>query len=380
MLVSEIHATALRHSHLAEMRTMIGTTLTVRTFATLLLAMLGCLQPARSSVTRDDNAELLRPCRVSAYLWQDDTAPPKAAVVLVHGFTQQGKSVEVLATRLAQERFLVVSLDQRGHGRWHYQAVGDAFQPEGMVHKPESATGKPVRTARKQEGNRLRVGEQVDYRASVEDLKRLVKTLKQAHPELSLYCIGESAGGGIVAEAARAPDSGIDGVVLCSPGSRPRIYNVFWVITDFFRNVYRLNHPVDLRRYIRTYASHDPRVVEEMIAEPLDRNELSGRELLRTVMFIHHIKADLKHMPDHVPLLVLQGRRDRIVQPRTVPGIVRGARTRDKSLVILPDYGHVLIGTSFVTPTVSGTISAWLDARLQHGALSASRKMSPDVK
>lgn len=332
----------------AGLRIMNGRALFLDIFAASLLGLLLYALPADSAVIRDDDAELLRPCHVSAYVWRDESAPPKAVVVLVHGFTQHGKSPERLALKLAQAQYLVISLDQRGHGRWHSKA--------------------------------RKTHNLADYKASLEDLKRLLMALKESYPGLSLYCIGESAGGVIVAEAAQNPTSGIDGIVLCSPGSRPRIYNLFWVIADFVRNVYRLNHPVNLRRYIRKYASEDPRVVEEMIAEPLDRNELSGRELLRTVSFIHHVKSALKRMPDNIPLLVIQGTQDRIVQPRTVPGIVRGARSRDKSLVLLPDNGHVLIGTSYITPVVSEAITTWLDTRFRTGALSAARHVAPVAK
>ncbi|HEY9784872.1 MAG TPA: alpha/beta fold hydrolase [Candidatus Obscuribacterales bacterium] len=336
-----------------------GKALVLDVCAASLLGLFSCILPGNSEVMRDDDPELLRPCQISAYLFRDERLPPKAIVVIVHGFTQNGRSPEALALRLAQAQYMVVSLDQRGHGRWHYKAAGPASDLQGKTKR----------------ACRL-----VDYKASIEDLKQLVRALKEAYPELPLYCIGESAGGVIVAESALSKSSGIDGIVLCSPGSRPRIYNLLWVIKDFVCNVYRLNHPVDLRRYIRKYASNDPRVVEEMIAEPLDRNELSGRELLRTVSFIHHIKSAVKRVPDHIPLLVIQGKQDHIVQPRTVLAIVRGASARDKSLVYFPKYGHVLIGTSYIQPGVSEAITTWLDARFRAGCLSASRNIAPAAK
>jgi alpha-beta hydrolase superfamily lysophospholipase len=322
--------------------------LTLALYAAVLASQIIPCAPVQAQTLRDDDAKIVQLCQVPAYVWSDDEVTPKGMVILVHGFTQQGKSVEVLAKALAHMGYLVISPDQRGHGRWHYK---------------DQSTGSFG-------------GDMVDYKASINDIEKLIKAAKDLHPELSLFCLGESAGAAIVAEAASRQPENVSGVILCSAGRYPRIYNVFWVVKDFLCNVYRLNHPINLRPYIKQYASDDPRIVDEMVNEPLDRNELSGRELLRTVAFIRRTtKHALKHLPSDVPLLVMQGKLDHIVQSRTVAPMVRKAKARDKNYVVFPDCGHVLVGTSYIRPVVSETIENWIDKRTRVTNLSASSRM-----
>ncbi len=298
--------------------------------------------PAGAEVVRDDNSSLSQESGVPGYIWQQTESSPKAVVVLVHGFTQQAKSFDTLATNLAQDGYLVFAMDQRGHGRWD-----------------RSGRKRPV----------------VDYWRSVGDLQQVISRLKQDYPALSIYCIGESAGAGIVAQAAKKADCGINGMVLGSAGTRIRVYNIFWLTRDFLSNIFRLNHPINVRGYISAYASPDADVVREMVNEPLNRNELSGRELLRTGAFIWHNDSALKHGSENIPLLLLQGGKDHIVQRRTVKPLFRHARAAEKDMVVFQNYGHVLMGTRYIHPEVSKTIENWLDSRYR-STLSASAPSS----
>jgi alpha-beta hydrolase superfamily lysophospholipase len=320
-----------------------------------LTCLVGALTlPAQARVVRQDEGQIASDCRVSAYQWNDDSSAPKAIVVIVHGFTQEGKSAEVLATQLAENHYLVLSLDQRGHGRWMHD---DWSNRSG--------------------GKRRRSGRKVDYGDSENDLLRVCRVSKEMYPDIPLFCIGESAGSALVVHAAADERSDlIQGMVLSSPGTLPRFGNWNWMLHDLFANIFRLERPVDLTRYIANFASDDPRVCQEMLNDPLDRNSPSGFEILHTAWYVTRTRAAIKHLSDQMPLLVVQGSEDHILQPDTVPPLVDQVKSKNKQLVVFPQFGHVLVGTSFIRPTVALTITKWLESQMPKASLTVSARVA----
>ncbi|MGH9550316.1 MAG: alpha/beta fold hydrolase [Terriglobales bacterium] len=306
--------------------------------------------PVGAQVNRQDSCEIADKSGIPTYEWCEPDSSPKAVAILMHGLTQEGRSVEALAQQLASDNYLVLSLDQRGHGRWHF----------GDKHLAVKA----------------------NYTGTVDDLLRVCHTVKASYPHLQLFCVGESAGSAVVAQAAARDPSVIDGIVLCSPGTCPRVYNPVWVLSDFFCNIYRLDHPIDLRRYINKYASEDRRITDEMLSDPMCRYKMSGREILGTLRLIWHTRKAVKDLPDDMPLLVVQGGRDHILAPFTASLLVHSARSTSKKLVVLPKLGHVLMGTALIKPVVSNTITTWLDSRVQTGsaAISVAGQLANSVR
>jgi len=323
---------------------------------TCLVGLMSTTMSVQARVIRQDEGQIASNCRVSAYQWNDDSITPKAIVVIVHGFTQEGKSAEALASALAAKNYLVLSMDQRGHGRW-------------MHDDWSSGAG----------GKRRRSGRKVDYNDSENDLLRVCRVAKEQYPDIPLFCIGESAGSALVVHAAVDERSDlINGMILSSAGTLPRL-NWSWALHDFFVNVFRLEHPVDLTRYIRNFASDDPRVCQEMLNDPLDRNSPSGIEILRTAWYVMRTRAAIRHLDDQMPLLVVQGSEDHILQPDTVRPLVSEVKSKNKQLVIFPQFGHVLVGTSYIRPAVMLTITQWLESQMPKVDLSVSGQLAhPD--
>lgn len=51
------------------------------------------------------------------YMVQDVTAPPKAAVIIVHGLCEHLGRYEYLTERLCERNLMVYRFDHRGHGK-----------------------------------------------------------------------------------------------------------------------------------------------------------------------------------------------------------------------------------------------------------------------
>src|SRR4030095_16530396 len=180
------------------------------------------------------------------YEWNNSSVETRGVVVALHGTTRHGTAFDTTARHLTDLGVRVISLDLRGHGEWyHGRAAGN-------------------------------VGRYVDYAKSADDLADLLKLVRSQNPNIPIFCLGESIGSGVVVRTAAAHSDLMDGIVLVSPGSRPRVYNLFLVLRDFLKGITKLDRPLDLSQYIARYASDDRRIVDEMLEDPLSGNRSSG--------------------------------------------------------------------------------------------------------
>jgi acylglycerol lipase len=125
-------------------------------------------------------------------VWRPD-GPPRAAVLYVHGFNDYSNAVEDAAKQWAAVGIVTYAYDQRGFGR------------------------APDR------------GLWVGTETLVADLETATRLVKQRHPDLPLYVLGESMGGAeVIVAAAEHRLPGAAGTILVAPAVRGReTLNVF---------------------------------------------------------------------------------------------------------------------------------------------------------
>jgi len=146
-------------------------------------------QPAHAAVTESESRVQLGKSEVPVRQWSDNTVRTKAIVVTVHGAARHSGTFQTLGEDLAQQGYLVLSPDLRGHGQWFYEAA----MPADKI---------------------------ADYDASTDDLVNLIANAHNAHPQLPIFCIGESAGAAVAIRAgSRAPN--LNGLIISSIGTRP---------------------------------------------------------------------------------------------------------------------------------------------------------------
>jgi len=280
--------------------------------------------------------------------WVNPLMPARGVVVMVHGTTQHSGSFEIFANHLSSLGFKVVAYDMRGHGRWY--------------HNQKS----------------FDQGDHVNYSRSSQDLIVLLTHLRVKYPTLPLFCIGESIGGAVAVRAGSANPGIVDGLVLVSPGTKPCTFNPVMVAKDFVKGITHLDRLMDVTRYITRYSSDDNRVTKEMVTDPLSRTELTGKEVLQTGYFISTTPKFAGRIAKHISVLIIQGEEDRIVSANTIKQIYKQLPSTNKSVVYLPECGHVLLGTSFLKPQVVSSISQWLVERSKEksSALTNNHKKS----
>jgi alpha-beta hydrolase superfamily lysophospholipase len=113
--------------------------------------------------------------------WLPDE-PPRAVLVIVHGFGEHCGRYRHLVDYLVPRGFAIYGFDLRGHGR--------------------------------SEGQRGAINSWDEFR---EDVARFLHLVREAQPDSPLFLMGHSMGGLIVSNYAVNDQSGLTGVILSSP-------------------------------------------------------------------------------------------------------------------------------------------------------------------
>lgn len=283
-----------------------------------------------------------------ARLWP--AAKQRAIVIAVHGTTQQSGCFSTLAGQLNDAGYSLIGMDLRGHGRWYY-------------------------TDDKQSKSKL------NYRESAHDLEKLAQSVRRAYPDIPLYCIGESVGAGVVTLAASFDHRLFDGIILASPGTSPNFFNPYMVVRDFLKGIVNLDRQLDVSWYIVHYSSEDPRITHEMVTDSLSRTTLTGREILKTAAFIRSTPQSARGLTPDTSVLLLQGADDHIVRGSTLKAIMHNLPTTNKKMVVIPNCGHLLLGTAYLKQPVVSALINWLDTESSsHRAITAIKAQAGDSK
>ncbi len=316
----------------------------ILTGSLVLATLLGSLGlPSYAQPERDDNprehAMGFLP-DVPMSVWQDPDVEQRGIVVAVHGLVMHGRVYDTMARELAKDGLTVVAPDLRGYGRWQKLA--------------EDKSGE-------KSGKRC---EKIEYESSLKDLKEVVSALRANSPDLPIFMVGESMGAGLSLRVAEALPGQVNGLVLSSPAIKRRFYMEPEMVKDLASLVRNPLRELDLVPYIRKFASENPTVSEEAIHDPYVRKHLSCLDLLNTATFIRGNIAHARGVPATVPVLVIQGDKDRMLRHEAVSALLSRLKSRDTTVCWLPGKGHVLIETSHIEPNTMETIRGWLSQHL----------------
>ena len=166
----------------------------------------------------------------------------------------------------------------------------------------------------------------------------------------------------------------IDGMVLSSPALKRRVYINTEVVKDCSTLVTNPRKQCDLAPYIKKLSSEDPRIVAEELADPYVRKHMACKDMFNTFSLIKGNLAHAKGVPAQVPVLVIQGDRDRILKQNAVVLLLERLQCKDQTVRWLPGKGHVLIETALIDPSTMGTIQDWLFEHLPEANVMQASK------
>lgn len=290
--------------------------------------------PAGAEVIRYDQATVASDLKEPIYMWSNPDTKPRAVAIAVHGLTMHGGTFDVLANSLANQGFLVLAPDLHGYGRW-------LTQPE-QKRKCETC------------------GSLLCYMKSRRDLISLIEKTREKYPTLPLFVIGESLGADLALYSASQRPGLIDGLVLSAPAVKRRWNLVPRVARDIALVMNNPFREVDLIPYMKKFASEDPAIVEEAVHDPLVRKKLTLWQLFKTCKTIHPTLAYADKVPANMPVLVIQGDKDRMLRTNAVVQLMDHLHSTDQTIRWFKDRGHLLLETHHVQPDTLSIVEGWL--------------------
>ena len=235
---------------------------------------------------------------IPTYQWNPINFKEKArgAIIFVHGLTLHGQRYSLAGKAFAASNYYAVSFDMRGFGRCY-------FDNEGKFSKD----GKSKR--------------KVDYDKSFKDLVGLAKLVREDHPDLPIYLAGESLGATPCLRLAAKHPELVDAIILSGPaiGVNPlMLFHPRSVVAGLRGLIIDPMFNVKLKFFMDDLVSSDPDIIKEMESDPLIRQKMTIRDLLKTDRYVSKNLKYASKIEPGMPVLIMQGSKDKCVIPKRV--------------------------------------------------------------
>lgn len=228
--------------------------------------------------------------------------PPRAAVIIVHGFSDHSGRYATIVQDLVHRTIAVYSFDQRGHGR--------SPGKRGFI---ESFT---------------------EFRQDLLSFKHIVAA---QHADIPLYLMGHSMGGLIVLDFGLHHPDAIDGVIASAPYlNDPPISPILRVLSRALSRIwpsFSLKVGLD-----STGLSRLPETVQAYEEDPLVHGKGTPRLDRELSAAVAATNANASRF--ELPLLIMHGTADRLTDPEASRRFYENASSQDKTFILYEGGYH----------------------------------------
>jgi alpha-beta hydrolase superfamily lysophospholipase len=250
----------------------------------------------------------------------------KAVLLIVHGLAEHSGRYMNIVNHFVPLGYAVYILDHIGHG--------------------------------KSSGTRVYVERFEDY---TDTLKIYFDMVHRWQPDQPIFLVGHSMGGLIGAFYLLDHQSELTGAVLSGPAIKPHD-TVSPVVIFVGKVISTLMPKLGVIKLEAEGVSRDPAVVQAYVNDPLVcHGKTTARlsaELLKTM---RRVTAEAGKIT--LPILILQGSADRLVDPNGAQVLYDGVSSRDKMIRIYDGFYHEVYNEP-EHDWVLGDVKAWLEAHL----------------
>jgi len=257
--------------------------------------------------------------------WLPD-GKPKAIIVAVHGLGEHISRYDNLVNHVVPRGYAIYGLDHFGHGK---------------------STGQRVYVDR--------------FQVFVDDLKTFYDMVAKDNPGFKIFMLGHSMGGLIAGEYTAQHQQDLAGLILSAPLFSPGA-SVSPAVISMARVLSVITPKMGVQALDSAHLSHDKAIVEAYDNDPLVyRGKITAR--LGSEMFTTIAKFE-KEMPAiTLPVLIMQGSEDKLVDQAGSKTFYAKAGSKDKTLKIFDGLYHEIFNEP-EKEKVFAVLDAWLDGHL----------------
>jgi len=239
--------------------------------------------------------------------WIDPQAAPRAALLCIHGLGLSSEAYTNLGRTISKRGVATYAIDVRGFGSWM----------------------------------QLKGNDPIDFNASLADIKATLMAIRQAHPGIPVFILGESMGGAIALRACSLYPELIDGLISSVPaGSRFQQKKTDLEVA--LRFLTGRHKEFNMGDQIVAQASGGNAILQsDWESNSLDRMNFSAEQLLQFQKFMNE-NHDAAKVIKVTPVLMLQGSEDTLVKPEGTWELFNTLPTKKKTFVELPSEHLVL--------------------------------------
>ncbi|MCD2451512.1 alpha/beta hydrolase [Methylicorpusculum oleiharenae] len=269
--------------------------------------------------------------------WQPKTGNADAILIAVHGFNDYSHFFEDAGTYLSAQGIACYAYDQRGFG---------ASPRRGLWGGVSEYT---------------------------QDLALFIDLIKQKHPHLPVYLLGESMGGAIVIATVTRTTASVDGIILSAPAVWARS-TMPWYQTALLSTLSRTMPWLTLTgEGLEIKPSDNVEMLRALGRDPLviKKTRVDALHGLADLMDIAFLSA--RHIDAHT--LVLYGQKDEVIPQEPTFKFLKALHTlhpQNKTVKIYQNGYHMLL-RDLQAPTVWQDIASWIHLP---GSLSSTEKWS----
>ncbi len=257
--------------------------------------------------------------------WQPaDDKTAKAVILCIHALGLENRDFETFASAMTARNFLVYAMDVRGFGAW------------------QSEFGR----------------ETISFDRTLSDIQFVIKLIKERHPKLPVFLLGESMGGALALRAASEFGGDMAGVISSVPSAERygEAGMSFRVAAHLLRHP---NRPFDIGTKLAAQATSNPELITLWKKDPLAKEKLSPIELIKLDRFM--ITTQQKcNLIKSTPVLVVQGLADRLVKPQGTYEMFDNISSPDRAMIILGNAEHLIFETPDQSTVLLDGLTAWL--------------------
>jgi alpha-beta hydrolase superfamily lysophospholipase/thiol-disulfide isomerase/thioredoxin len=268
--------------------------------------------------------------------WSSPLAKPRCCLLCIHGLGLYSGAYQSFGMRMAKHGIITYAIDVRGFGSWM-----------------------------KAQGH-----QEVDFPGCLEDVKVALKAIHSANPGLPVFLLGESMGGAIALRATSMYPDLVDGLISSVPAGE-RFKQKKTDVKVALELLTGPNKQHNVGKSVVQQATQDEKLRQDWANNPLDRMNLSAKELVQFQKFMNENHDAAKEI-SKTPVLFVQGTEDKLVKPEGTWDLFNEQATELKTFLAVPSE-HLIFEeqqdhTTKFDERVAQMVTAWIFAHTPGGA------------